>query len=61
MEAVLMVGAVLLLALVFLGIPSLAKAIVRRRQTQAPPAYPAARRRDALSRAADDRDWDWPR
>jgi len=60
METVWMVAAILLLALVFLGIPSLAKRIAHRRQVQAPPAHPEARRRDALSRAALD-DWDWPR
>ena len=57
MEAVLMVAAMLFLAIVFLGIPALAKAIVRRKRTAAPPAHPAERRRAALNRAAD---WDWP-
>jgi hypothetical protein len=55
MEAVLMVAAVLFLALVFLGIPSLAKAIVRRKRLAAPPAHPRQRR------SIDDTDWEWPR
>ena len=36
--------------------------IVRlRKRVAAPPAHPAARRREALNRAALDADWNWPR
>ena len=58
MEAVLMIAAVLFLAILFLGIPALAKMIARRKQMAVPPSHPAERRRQALNRAAD---WDWPR
>lgn len=62
MQDVLIIAAVLLLALVFAGTPTLAKRIARRRANQAPPAHPEARRREALSRAAlDEIDWRGPR
>jgi hypothetical protein len=32
-----------------------------RKRVAAPPAHPAARRNAALSRAALDQDWSWPR
>jgi hypothetical protein len=38
-----------------------ALAVHLRKRVAAPPAHPAARRREALSRAALDHDWDWRR
>lgn len=56
MEAVLMAGAILFLALVFLGIPALAKRIVHsRNRASVPPSHPRARRE-----ALDEIEWRWP-
>jgi hypothetical protein len=57
MEVVLVVG-VIAAALI---LRMIAVIRLRNRLMAPPPAHPAARRNAALSRAAVDQDWDWPR